>query len=436
MKLPRAWPVIGGLLLVLLAAPGASVAQDSAFTKPVAPDFSGMKKFYTEEQARQESQAQAAEVQTSETTAPETETRQSTQVDAAHAQLSPTAQAFLLDKKIISAMESGDHAAAGLFAQRREVEAPVPPAMQIETARVHYALGDYVATHGLLTEYLNAAAPDSPNYDTAPDMYIELEANPEYLAQKEKAEAEQERLRPGRVFSDCDVCPEMVVVPAGSFMMGSPSSEEGRYDDEGPVHQVNIARPFAAGVREVTFAEWDACVADGECNGYSPGDEGWGRGKRPVINVSWEDARGYVQWLSARTGEDYRLLSESEWEYAARAGTTTAYHFGDSISPSQANYDRSEGGTVPVGSYPANAFGLHDVHGNVWEWTQDCRNDNYQGAPTDGSAWESGNCSRRVLRGGSWYYDPWVLRSANRDRSTAGDRNYIVGFRVARTLTP
>ena len=293
-----------------------------------------------------------------------------------------------------------------------------------------------------LQAYLQRVERNSPDYRQALDMLAEVTplVSPE--------ERERERLRAGRVFSDCDVCHEMVVVPAGSFMMGSPSWEEGRDDDEGPVHQVNIARPFAAGVREVTFAEWDACVADGGCYGYSPGDEGWGRGKRPVINVIWEEARGYVRWLSAETGKEYRLLSESEWEYAARAGTTTPFHYGSTISTGQANYNGNytygsgakgeyRGRTVPVGSFPANQFGLHDVHGNVWEWTQDCWNHNYQGAPTDGSAWESGDCSRRVLRGGSWNLDPRDLRSADRDRFATGVRSIGVGgFRVARTLTP
>lgn len=281
-----------------------------------------------------------------------------------------------------------------------------------------------------LQAYLQRVERNSPDYRQALDMLAEVTplVSPE--------ERERERLRAGRVFSDCDVCPEMVVVPAGSFMMGSPSSEKDKDSSEGPVHRVNIAYSFAVGVYEVTFAEWDACVAEGGCGGYKP-DDIWGhRGRQPVINVSWEDAQGYVQWLSARTGEDYRLLSEAEWEYAVRPGTTTAYHFGDNFASSQANYGVNKGRTVSVGSYPANPFGLHDVHGNVWEWVQDCWNDNYQGAPDNGSAWGSGNCSQRVMRGGSWNFDPGYLRSANRHRYHAGCRGTNVGFRVARTLTP
>ena len=256
---------------------------------------------------------------------------------------------------------------------------------------------------------------------------------------------------PGSKFQDqdCTECPEMVVVPSGTFQMGAPESEEGSSSSERPVHTVSVPS-FAAGVYEVTFAEWDACVAAGGCGGYRPDDSGFGRGRRPVINVSWADAQSYVEWLSRRTGERYRLLSESEWEYAARAGTTGPFHTGSTISTDQANYIGSQtygGGvagvdrwqTLPVGSFPANGFGLHDVHGNVFEWVQDCWNDSYTGAPSDGSAWESGDCSHRVLRSGSWSSSPEVLRSAFRFLSLSGTSargELSSGFRVARTLGP
>ena len=254
-----------------------------------------------------------------------------------------------------------------------------------------------------------------------------------------------EQLRPGERFRDCGECPELVVVRSGSYVMGSPESEEGRYSDEGPQHRVTIGEAFAVGVYEVTFAEWDACVAAGGCNGHVPDDEGWGRGRRPVINVSWEDAQGYVDWLSRETGAEYRMLSEAEWEYVARAGTETPFHFGGTISTLRANYDGryTYGGgregqyrnrTVEVGSFAANAFGLYDVHGNVWEWVQDCWNASYRGAPTDGSAWETGDCSHRVLRGGSWDLNPRYLRSAFRSGVPTGYRINNYGFRVARTL--
>ena len=257
---------------------------------------------------------------------------------------------------------------------------------------------------------------------------------------------EQKDLSPGRVFRDCDACPELVVVPAGSYLMGSPSSEASRTNDEGPQHRVTIGEPFAVGVYEVTFSEWDACVRADRCGGYRPDDRGWGRGDRPVINVSWEDAQGYVRWLSRETGQEYRLLSESEWEYVARAGTTTPFHAGRTISTDRANYDgnytygtgrkgKYRQQTVPVGSFRANRFGLHDVHGNVNEWTQDCWNGSYRGAPSDGRAWERGECGRRVVRGGSWHYEPVFLRSASRYWNGTGNRRDDVGLRVARTLT-
>ncbi len=265
------------------------------------------------------------------------------------------------------------------------------------------------------------------------------------VAREAERERERERKRPGRRFRDCEECPELVVVPAGSFDMGSPESEAGRYYNEGPVHRVRLSEPFAVGVYEVTFSEWAACRHGGGCS-HNPGDSGWGRGNRPVIGVNWEDAQEYVRWLSRETGSGYRLLSESEWEYAARGGTTGPFHFGGAITPGEANYDgnytygggrkgRYRGRTVPVGSFPSNSFGLHDVHGNVWEWVEDCWHGSYRGAPVDGSAWtRGGDCGRRVLRGGSWDVKPGDLRSAVRDRSSSGARYSRVGFRVARTL--
>lgn len=235
----------------------------------------------------------------------------------------------------------------------------------------------------------------------------------------------------------------MVVIPAGEFMMGSPSSEPDRLESEGPQHRVQIEKPFAIGKYTVTFEEYDAFVQANQSD--KPSDEGWGRGRRPVINVSWEEARAYAKWLSEQTGKHYRLPSEAEWEYAARAGTTTPFLTGEQITTEQANFDgkytyngsakgENRGKTVEVGSFPANAFGLHDVHGNVWEWVQDCWHDNYEGAPGDGTAWESGDCTRRLLRGGSWNYDPQNVRSAGRYRYAPGSRSGDVGFRLARTL--
>ena len=255
-------------------------------------------------------------------------------------------------------------------------------------------------------------------------------------------------LKRGDEFRECKDCPPMLVVPPGSFTMGSPAGEPGRFADEGPQHVVRFARGFAVGKFAVTFAEWDACVAGGGCDGYRPADAGWGRASRPVINVSWNDAQAYVAWLSKRTGGTYRLLSEAEREYVARAGTSTPFWWGKSITPKQANYDGNtvyEGGgtegehraqTVPVDSFAANPWGLFNVHGNVWEWTQDCWNDTYASAPSDGSALTTGDCSRRVLRGGSWGFNPGNLRAATRYRNFPAFRNSGGGLRVARTLLP
>lgn len=247
-------------------------------------------------------------------------------------------------------------------------------------------------------------------------------------------------------FRDCDdeTCPWMVVLPAGSFLMGSRASEPGRYDDEGPQHRVQVAS-FAVGQYEVTFRQWDACVAAGGCT-TRPGDAGWGRGQRPVMNVSWDDAQQYVKWLSGKTGQTYRLPSEAEWEYAARAGTSTPFAFGKRITTAQANFDGNytyNGGakdesrqkTLPVGSLAKNAWGLYDMHGNVWEWVQDCSHPNYQGAPTDGQAWTAGcSGSTRLLRGGGWDDHPGGARSAFRNHLGPSNRFNITGFRLARML--
>ena len=261
-------------------------------------------------------------------------------------------------------------------------------------------------------------------------------------------------LKPGQTFRDCAQCPDMVVVPAGSFTMGSPPDEAGRFENEGPTQTVTLTRPFAVAKFEVRFDEWAACVQDQGCR--APQDEGYGRGARPVINVFWDDAKRYVAWLTKKSGKPYRLLTEAEWEYAARAGSKGA-HFWDALSGSAcafanvlnptvkekykldwASFDCEDGyvATAPSGSFKPNAFGLYDMLGNVWEWVEDCYHESYEGAPTDGAAWTTGECSSRVIRGGGWSNDPQYVRSANRNRYTPGNRNNYLGFRVARTLTP
>ncbi|MFL2686995.1 MAG: formylglycine-generating enzyme family protein [Alphaproteobacteria bacterium] len=233
-------------------------------------------------------------------------------------------------------------------------------------------------------------------------------------------------MEPGAVFKDCETCPEMVVIPAGSLKMGGKGSWK-----EKPVYEVKIGYSFAVGKYEVTQAEWEAVM------GKNPSE--FKGARKPVENVSWEDAKSFVKKLSEQTGKEYRLLSESEWEYMARAGSTTKYPWGDEIDSSKAKYKikGSEKGTVPVGSYSANAFGVYDTVGNVWEWVEDCWHKTYKDAPIDGSAWLSageGDCKERVRRGGSWYNRPGVLHSANRSRSNATRRLNFIGFRIARTL--
>ncbi|MDE0206065.1 MAG: SUMF1/EgtB/PvdO family nonheme iron enzyme [Candidatus Tectomicrobia bacterium] len=300
---------------------------------------------------------------------------------------------------------------------------------------------------------------------------------------RREAAAEAERRRrerePGRRFRDCAGCPEMVVVPAGSFTMGSPVSEEGRNDDEGPQHRVTIAEPFAVGVHEVTRGEfgrfvretnramgntcwvWDSWVdvspgaephkywAERQGGWRNPGFEQTDR--HPAVCVNWDDAQAYVRWLSRETGKRYRLLSESEWEYVARARTRTAWYWGESASGQCRHANGADASTrhglrvscndghartSTVGTYTKNGFGLYDVLGNVWEWVQDCWHDSYQGAPRDGRAWESGECSQRAARGGSWLSSPNELRSARRGWGPTGHPGSDLGFRIARTLTP
>ncbi len=278
--------------------------------------------------------------------------------------------------------------------------------------------------------------------------------------------------QPGGTFKDCENCPEMIVLPAGSFVMGSPSYEQGRRDTEGPLHQVTFDRPFAVGKFEVTRGQYAAFVAE---TGYAGGsicetyeNDDWekrsGRNWRdpayrqgdndPVVCMGWHDATGYVEWLARKTGKPYRLPSEAEWEYMTRAGTTTARFWGedsagacryanvhDATSKSVNGFsveahdcDDGVAQTAPVGRYQPNAFGVHDTLGNVWEWTADCWNESYTGAPADGSTWTTGECDRRVLRGASWVFRPAYVRSARRGADPPDYRSNGNGFRVALSL--
>jgi formylglycine-generating enzyme required for sulfatase activity len=258
---------------------------------------------------------------------------------------------------------------------------------------------------------------------------------------------DERNLKRGESFWECvksepdysKYCPEMVVVPSGPFMMGSPTDDKAASHDEHPRHEVIIAEPFAASRFEATFDQWDECVTHGACNLPGAGADEWGRGKQPAINISWNDAQQYVNWLSALTGQNYRLLSEAEWEYAARAKGTSADSFGEdpAMIGEYAWYVGNSGGHAhPVDDKrKPNAFGLHNMHGNVFEWVKDCYHENYNGAPTDGSAWITGNCMTHVGRGGSWVSVPKNLRSATRAENVTKYRHTVMGFRVGRTLS-
>jgi len=264
-------------------------------------------------------------------------------------------------------------------------------------------------------------------------------------AEKERRRAEVEKWakeNPVRTLQDCAVCPQMVVVPKGSFMMGSADADVDKlsrwYKREGPQRKVTIPQDFALGKTEVTFDQWNACVAGGGCTSNpKPDDRSWGRGRRPVINVSHRDAQEYVAWLSKTTGQSYRLPSEAEWEYGYRAGSKEPYPFkdGKTITVSQARY--AAGCTAEVGSYLPNKFGLHDMPGNVSEWVEDAWHESYRGAPTDGSVWwRGGDPKLRVVRGGAWYHSAIYLRSTDRVDYTATYTYGDLGFRVARDLKP
>jgi formylglycine-generating enzyme required for sulfatase activity len=243
---------------------------------------------------------------------------------------------------------------------------------------------------------------------------------------------QQPSTEPGDIFRDCEDCGELVVVPSGDFTMGANDTPY-----EKPERVISVPRPFAIGRREVTFAEWDQCADAGACK-YRPDDHNWGRGNQPVINVSWDDAKLFLAWLSQKTGQKYRLPSEAEWEYAARAGTKTAFWWGRDAGAAHAQCDNCGSPTTqrlaPVGSFRPNGFGLFDTAGNAAEWVEDCWNDNYRNAPKDASAWTSGDCRLRVLRGGNFTSKAAEIRSASRFRYDEDVRYYANGFRVLREL--
>ena len=318
-----------------------------------------------------------------------------------------------------------------IVALQREHDLTLSDDFHFKYAQVAFSAGLNEAAIDAVNEYLAAAGGESEFHREALELLDEA---------KQKVVEEAKR-----------GLPEMVEIPGGRFRMGC-VSDKSCDGDEKPVHEVQI-KPFMLSKYEVTFEEYDHFT---NATGRSQATQAWGRGRLPVINISWSDAVAYTEWLSARTGEKYRLPSEAEWEYAARARSVTKYSWGNEVGNNRANcrscnsrWDDTR--AAPVGSFSANAWGLHDMHGNVQEWVQDCWNKNYRGAPTDGSAWESGNCEERVLRGGSWNFKSKDIRSANRRRLDAytryhtvvisfvwGANKYVrdyVGFRVAKEIT-
>ena len=317
----------------------------------------------------------------------------------------------------------------------------IPTEFWFRQAAVFQSAGVHERAVEASTRYLREAGREGQHYRAVLEILDAAEVD---LAEARRAQARArvaaeraEREARARAAAIAASVPEMVEIPAGAFRMGCVT--RGRCDgDEKPVREVRVGA-FALSKRELTFAQWDVCTEYGTCRWV--GDAGWGRDDRPVVNVSWDDAQAYVAWLSRETGETSRLPSEAEWEYAARGGAETRYSWGNDLGRGQANCDgcRSrwdDTKTAPVGSFPPNGFGLHDVHGNAYEWVQDCWNDSYDGAPSTGAVWSRGDCSRRVVRGGSWGSTARSVRVSYRGVLTAGKSNRASGFRVARTPAP
>ena len=348
-----------------------------------------------------------------------------------------------VDRLLVQAereIEDGEHWSAVFTFERilavyEEHGLEIPTEFWFRHAGVLQGAGLHERAVEASTRYLREAGREGEHYRAALEILDAAEVD---LAAARRAEARARAVAERVAREIAAAIPEMVVIPAGTFRMGC-LMRRGCEKDEKPEREVRVSS-FGLAKYELTFAQWDVCTEYGPCR--SVADEGWGRGDRPVVKVSFDDAQTYLGWLSRETGESYRLPSEAEWEYAARAGTETRYSWGDDIGTNRANCVGCESQwddrqTAPVGSFCLNPFGVHDLHGNVWEWVQDCWNDSYRGAPSDSSAWVEGNCDKRVLRGGGWNNSPEGLGAANRSgRSGANYRNDVVGFRVALTLTP
>ncbi|TAK53072.1 MAG: formylglycine-generating enzyme family protein [Gammaproteobacteria bacterium] len=347
----------------------------------------------------------------------------------AQSSLPPEVQADILKTRIVDALSKQNVKGALLaFDQYRQLKVAMPPALLFLEAKAAWVNMDAARAFNALEEFLKVAPREGDQYKRALALYPEYQARAAEV--QRKLDEQRQAAEAAKLAAVLQQVPmmlaalqaNMVSIPGGALQMGSASG----YQDEKPVHTVNI-KPFMLGKYEVTFEQYDVfATATGR---PLPDDSGWGRGKRPVIEVSWDDAQAFVAWLNQQSGLKFRLPSEAEWEYAARAGSTTDYPWGKTFDASKANGQGTS--TALVGSFPPNAFGLHDLIGNVWEWTQDCWNDTYTGAPSDGSAWLSGECSRRVERGGAWNYDAANLRVSIRGRNVTTHRNDNLGFRLA-----
>jgi formylglycine-generating enzyme required for sulfatase activity len=344
------------------------------------------------------------------------------------------------ERKAALAREEAERKATAAREQQEARQAEQAAWERAKTSNTAAAYADYLGSHprgryaALAQASQQKAQRDEAEQAKREAAQREREADERARQEAARLAKEAAEMRPGKVLKDCADCPEMVVIPAGSFEMGSND-----YDSEKPTHRVTL-KGFALGRTEVTQGQWKSVMGSNPSQFSSCGDD------CPVETFSWDDAKEYIRKLNAKTGKSYRLPSEAEWEYAARAETTTRYPWGNEASHEYANYGKDqccEGyasgrdrwvNTAPVGEFSANAFGLYDMHGNVWEWIEDCWNSNYNGAPFDGSVWISGNCSERVLRGGSWTNNSRDLRSASRYGRTPGYRYGNLGFRLARTL--
>ena len=328
------------------------------------------------------------------------------------------------------AANSGNTPIEASAADPVEVAADITDESATASGDIALMSGDPVAEEENSADPAIDVAIDTPN--SADDLVIEV------------AVEEPAKPQAGDMIKDCELCPELVVIGPGTSVLGAADGERSSEAVETPQIEVNFDYSFAIGRYEVTQDQWAACLADGGCDNYQPDDHGWGLGARPVINVSYENVQNYLSWLSSKTGATYRLPSEAEWEYAARSGTDTPFVTGDTSSTGQANFDgaypfaggkkeRSAGKTLAVGSFSANAFGLYDMHGNVWEWVSDCWKASHRGADPSGAP-VGGNCSQRVLKGGAWNGGAWRLRAAHRKPAKTSTSDYDLGFRVVREL--